>query len=177
MRVSMTTTTALVLLTAGATLAQQPAGTPPSARAEIHDAEGRSLGEVRLEETPSNGVLLTVDLRGLEPGVHGFHIHETGRCEGDFSSAGGHFAPQGNAHGIWSPRGRHAGDLLNVVVAGDGTLRTERLAEAVTLRDGSPGSLMDADGSAIVIHAGADDYRSQPSGAAGPRVACGVVRR
>jgi Cu-Zn family superoxide dismutase len=173
----MITAITLGLLTTGAAEAQQPAGTPLTARAELHDVDGRSLGEVRLEETPSNGVLLTVDLEGLEPGVHGFHIHETGRCEGDFSSAGGHFAPRGHAHGIWSPQGRHAGDLLNVRVADDGSLHAERLAEAVTLRDGPTESLMDADGSAIVIHAGADDYRSQPSGAAGARVACGVVRR
>jgi Cu-Zn family superoxide dismutase len=150
---------------------------PLRATAELFDAEGARVGSVTLRETPTQGVLLEIRLTGLEPGLHGFHIHETGRCAPAFSEAGGHFAPRGRDHGLWSPGGRHAGDLLNVAVASDGTASVERLAPGVTLHEGPAHSLFDEDGSAIVVHGGPDDYVSQPSGAAGGRVACGVVTR
>lgn len=169
--------TAAVFAVPARPAAQTPAG-EVTARAELVGVNGERIGEVRLRETPFHGVILDVDVRGLTPGVHAIHIHQTGRCEApSFSSAGGHYAPRGRAHGALHPEGKHAGDLLNLHVPESGRVRIERLAADVTLLDGPPHSLFDADGSAIVIHAAADDYRSQPSGAAGDRVACGVVVR
>jgi superoxide dismutase, Cu-Zn family len=148
-----------------------------TATAELTDSAGRRVGEVTLRETPGSGVILEIQLRGLAEGVHAIHIHETGRCEPPtFDSAGGHFAPRDNDHGLLHSAGTHAGDLLNLQVPASGELRTERLATAVTLREGEPNSLFDADGSAIIIHAGEDDYRSQPSGDAGDPIVCGVIR-
>lgn len=148
-----------------------------TATATLVDPDGNEVGRAQLVETPNQGVLIRLEVEDLGPGIHGFHIHETGRCDGpDFGSAGGHFAPRGHAHGILHENGSHAGDLLNLVVPESGRLEVERLATGVALQPGAQASLMDEDGSALVIHAGADDYASQPSGGGGPRVACGVIQ-
>lgn len=147
----------------------------PEATAELLDREGNRTGQVRLTETPQ-GVLLRIEAWGLEPGTVAIHIHETGRCDPpDFTSAGGHFNPADRAHGVLHPEGMHAGDLLNLQIPEDGRVETERLAPHATLRPGMPNSLLDDDGSAVVIHLGADDYESQPTGDAGGRQACGVI--
>jgi Cu-Zn family superoxide dismutase len=151
-------------------LAQEAA----TASASIVDAAGHDLGRALLTETPS-GVLITLELAGLPPGEHGFHIHEVGACDpADFASAGAHYAPAPHAHGFKSAEGPHAGDLPNQFVADDGKLHAEVLAAAVTLADG-PATLLDADGSALVLHDGADDYMTDPSGGSGDRIACGVI--
>jgi superoxide dismutase, Cu-Zn family len=163
----------LLLVTAAGLAAQAPL----TARAELLDRQGQRTGEVVLTETPGHGVLLRIEAWGLEPGVLAIHIHETGRCEPpDFESAGGHFNPHERAHGILHREGMHAGDLLNLQVTEGGRVVTERVAPRVTLREGKPGSLLGGDGTAIVIHVGADDYVSQPTGDAGGRAACGVIR-
>ena len=181
MRSTIAATCALLLTLVAVPAAGQdapPVPTPLTAGAELAGPDGQIVGRATLEETPFGGVLITLSVEGLEPGSHGFHIHETGRCEApDFTSAGGHYAPRGNAHGLRTAWGHHGGDLPNLHVAEDGTARTERLASGVTLRADAPHTLFDADGSAIVLHAGPDDYVSQPSGAAGARVACGVIQR
>ena len=165
-------TAALALLIAGSASAQQMTAT-----ATLMNTEGREIGRAELVETPNEGVLINVRVEGLAPGVHGFHIHETGDCSGDgFAGAGGHYAPRGHAHGVLHPHGKHAGDLLNLHVPESGTVETERLAPGVTLVAGAHASLFDADGSALVIHATADDYESQPSGGGGAKVACGVIQ-
>jgi Cu-Zn family superoxide dismutase len=120
-------------------------------------------------------VLLRVSISGLPPGEHAFHIHETGRCEPPFDSAGGHFNPAGKKHGLLAPEGKHAGDLPNLHVPADGALKLEVLATEVMLAAGSANSLLDSDGAALVVHRDADDYRTDPAGAAGPRIACGVI--
>lgn len=150
---------------------------PRTASAVMIDPDGNRIGTAELVETPNYGVLIRLDVGSLEPGEHAFHIHETGQCSApDFSSAGGHYAPRGRSHGLHHPHGKHAGDMANLHVPESGHVRTERLATHVTLLEGATGSLFDDDGSALVIHAGGDDYRSQPAGAGGPKVACGVIR-
>lgn len=160
----------------------QPAAEPsPSeeylvAVAELINSEGAFVGIAILTELPE-GVRIQLKAEGLPPGEHALHIHETGRCEPpDFRSAGGHFNPFGKAHGLENPKGPHAGDLPNVTVPENGSLDVDLVAGEVTLKPGAPHSLLDADGSALVIHAGPDDLTSDPAGNAGPRIACGVIQ-
>lgn len=146
------------------------------AHATFIGTDGEQLGTANLTGTP-NGVLISTDVRGLPEGVHAFHIHETGECDPatGFKSAGGHYAPEGNAHGFLPEGGPHAGDMPNQAVEANGIMQTDVFNARVTLARGEPGTLFDEDGSALVIHAGPDDYTSQPSGAAGGRIACAVV--
>ena len=158
--------------------AQTPAVTPgdgpQTATAQVKNGSGVDVGQVEFRRTP-NGLLLKVELHNLPPGVHGMHIHETGRCEApDFKSAGGHFSPDGREHGIFNVRGPHAGDLPNVHVAKTGDLTLELFIPTLRLAAG-PSSLLDQDGSAFVIHASADDYSTDPAGNAADRIACGVI--
>jgi Cu-Zn family superoxide dismutase len=163
---------ALALLLATGATAQERTAT-----AVLVNPDGEEVGTAELTETPSYGVLIRLEVEGLEPGPHAFHIHETGDCSAaDFGSAGGHYAPRGRSHGPLHPHGKHAGDLPNLHVPDTGAVSTERLAGGVTLFEGATGTLFDDDGSALVIHATADDYRSQPAGGGGPKVACGVIR-
>lgn len=155
---------------------QVPQGTP-QAHGTFINAQGQQVGVAHFAETRS-GVLITVELRGLPPGVHGFHIHEAGRCDasGGFQSAGGHYNPRNELHGFMAQGGAHAGDMPNQSVAQDGVLRVQVLNSKVTLGQGEA-TLFDSDGSALVIHARPDDYRSQPAGDAGDRLACAVIQR
>lgn len=142
---------------------------------DIAGTDGRTMGTLKLRRT-EQGVLLNVEVQGLAPGEHGFHIHETGTCdtETDFSSAGGHYQPRDQSHGFLEEGGHHAGDMANLVAGADGVARAERHNVMVTL-DGERAPLLDEDGSALIIHEGADDYTSQPSGDAGPRAACAEI--
>ena len=161
---------------AGALALAQGATGPVTARADMKTAKGDSLGTVQLTDTPA-GVLLHASLSGLPSGTHAFHIHEVGQCEApDFKTAGGHFNPASTGHGFANPQGAHAGDLPNVYVPESGKLEFDALARGVTLSAG-PNSLFDANGSSLVIHQSADDYRTDPAGNAGARIACGVVSK
>jgi superoxide dismutase, Cu-Zn family len=136
--------------------------------AKIMDASGADKGTATI--AVAGGVMrLLVDVRDMPPGVHGLHIHTVGRCEGpSFETAGGHWNPTGRMHGMNNPQGKHAGDFKNLVVGKDGK---------GTLSADVPGdfsALMDADGAAIMVHATADDYKTDPSGNSGGRIACGV---
>lgn len=147
-----------------------------TARATLEDGEGRRIGRARLQEGP-HGVVVQLELEHAPPGTRALHVHEMGRCEGpDFESAGGHFAPDGREHGFINEHGPHAGDLPNVHVPEGGRLSVDLFARGLTLAAG-PRSLLDGDGTALVLHEGGDDYTSDPAGAAGDRVACGVIRR
>jgi len=172
--------TATLLVTADALpLGAQQAGEAAQhvARAQLVDAEGNVVATATLRETAGHGVLIRLEAERLPPGERAFHIHQTGRCEPpSFQSAGGHYAPRGRQHGFLVQAGPHAGDLPNIHVPESGRLVIEVLARDVTLRPGAPNTLFDEDGSALVIHAGPDDYRSQPAGDAGGRIACGVIR-
>jgi Cu-Zn family superoxide dismutase len=143
------------------------------ATAVLKDANGNEVGTVTLTAVPT-GVLLDADLTALPPGDHAFHIHETGKCEApDFKSAGGHFNPEEDQHGLMNEAGPHGGDMPNIHVPDSGKLRIEVLNQMVNLKLG----LLDEDGSAIVIHEGEDDYETDPAGDAGSRIACGVITK
>ena len=157
-----------------AALLAGPAQAQETATASLQDQQGQDVGTVELRQTPT-GVHIVANLTGLPAGEHGFHIHETGTCEGDFTSAGGHFNPGGAEHGFHSEGGPHAGDFPNIHVPEGGALTVEYVNDRVSLEEGAEGTLRDNDGSAIVFHANPDDYQSQPAGDAGPRIACGVI--
>lgn len=144
------------------------------AKATLKDQAGKDVGAVQLVETP-HGVLLKLALKGAVPGEHAFHIHAVGKCEPPFTTAGGHFNPAARKHGLAVAEGAHAGDMPNLHIPASGELMVEVLNGGVTLAKGKPNSVFDADGSAIVIHAGVDDYKSDPTGNAGDRIACGVI--
>jgi superoxide dismutase, Cu-Zn family len=123
-----------------------------TAKASLKDAAGKEVGRAEFVQTP-HGVLIKLSLEGVPAGERAFHIHAVGKCEPPFTSAGGHFNPDGKKHGMAAADGAHAGDMLK----------------------GRANSLFDSDGSALVIHAGADDYKTDPTGNAGDRIACGVI--
>ena len=164
---------ALLATACGGSRRRSPDAAPPpsTARASVRDLAGRSVGEAVFEQTPA-GVLVRITLSGLAPGTHAMHFHMAGKCDPPFETAGEHLDTRSKAHGFKSPDGPHAGDLPNVNVPSDGTLRDETLARDLTLA-----ALFDADGSALVLHSFADDYQTQPAGSSGDRIACGVVSR
>lgn len=144
-----------------------------TATADLVDAQGQSVGRVQLEET-ANGVVLTGEITKLPPGDHAIHFHQVGKCEAPFKSAGDHFNPTNKQHGVKAAKGKHAGDLPNLTIPEGGKLKFQLFTHDVTLKKGRT-SLFDKDGTAIVIHANADDHISAPAGNAGDRIACGVV--
>jgi Cu-Zn family superoxide dismutase len=147
-----------------------------AARAQLIDADGRPVGEATLRPSP-HGVLVSLRLTKVAPGIHAVHIHQVGRCDRpSFTSAGGHFNPSNHDHGFLAATGVHAGDLPNIEIPSDMQYAGEYFVDGVTLEAGS-NSLMDSDGSAIVVHAGKDDHMSNPAGNAGDRVACGPITR
>ena len=150
----------------------QSAGAAERAMAKLNNAKGESVGEVMLMQTP-HGTLLHARFSNLPEGAHAFHVHTVGKCEPPFKSAGGHFNPEGKKHGFLAADGLHAGDMPNIHVPASGSLEIEVLNTLLKLDS----SLFDADGSAIVLHAGPDDYKSDPAGAAGGRIACGVIAK
>ena len=155
----------------GGALATQSAS---RAAAHVHNAQGRAVGEaVALRQ--GDIVRVRVIVHGFVTGTHGVHLHQTGRCDApDFASAGPHWNPAGRQHGRLNPQGPHLGDLPNLQVAPDGS---GRLEFTIALPAGTPAHanpLLDADGTAIVIHAAVDDDRTDPAGNSGSRIACGA---
>lgn len=145
-----------------------------SAQATLIDRDGQAVGTARLSER-ENGVLIAIEVQGLPQGRLGYHIHAVGRCEPPaFQSAGGHFNPGDRQHGMENPSGVHAGDLPNLRVGADGTGKLTVLNPHVSL-SGGPNALLDDDGAALMIHAGPDDYFTDPAGDSGDRIACGVI--
>lgn len=141
------------------------------AQAVIMDRSGTQIGMARLYSL-ADDVTVSVTFSGMSPGVHAVHLHTTGDCSAsDFTSAGGHLNPGGNEHGTMNPRGAHLGDLPNVTIGPEGSGTVSALLDATSAT--VMRHIFDADGTAVVIHAGADDYRSDPTGDAGSRIGCG----
>lgn len=150
--------------------------TDAAATAEMLDANGRPVGRATFTATP-DGVRILAELHGLPPGVHAMHVHTVGKCHPPtFDSAGGHFNPTGKKHGAKNPDGPHAGDLPNFEVAADGTARVEVVTPRLSLGEG-PTSLLPSGKTCLVIHEKPDDEFTDPSGNAGGRLACGIIRQ
>jgi Cu-Zn family superoxide dismutase len=146
-----------------------------TAHADLSDASGQPVGSATLTQTP-HGVLISAQLHDLPPGQHAFHVHAVGECKPPFTSAGGHFNPTGKQHGIENPAGMHAGDMPNLTVPESGTIQFQVLNTMTSLSEGD-NHILDDDGAALVVHATADDYKTDPAGNAGARIACGVITR
>ena len=168
----------------------------PTARAEMIDLEGRAVGTATFTQMPQ-GVVIRIDLEGLPGGWHAIHIHENASCEPPFSSAGGHFNPGDEQHG-YDADGTHAGDLPNIHVLEDGSAQVELVSNRISLSSEEPTdvnvlnralgavesaaglrayNILEGNGTAVVVHSGTDDYRTNPAGDSGDRIACGVVQR
>jgi Cu-Zn family superoxide dismutase len=138
----------------------------------MRNAAGREIGMLTLTET-ANGISVSGRLTGIAPGEHGIHIHMTGQCAPPFVTAGAHWNPTERQHGSQNPQGPHLGDMPNVTVAADSSVNVQVTTAGGTLRGAN--ALLDLDGASVVVHAKADDLRTDPSGDSGDRIACGVV--
>ena len=166
-------------LLGSAALAAAPASGPLTRTAPLKAANGKTIGRVTLTDAP-NGVLLRVEADGLTPGWHGLHLHEKADCsDSAFKKSGGHVhGGHAAVHGLLNPAATDQGDLPNIHADAQGKAAAEFFSTRVALHPGAGGraDLLDADGSALVIHAAPDDFRSQPIGGAGARVACAAVK-
>lgn len=158
--------------------AQDPGFTAPAVKtveAPIVNTLGGTIGVVELQQDAAGVVLLRVDVGGLPAGAHGIHIHSVGTCQGPaFATAGAHFNPSGTKHGIGAPGGPHAGDLAQIPATFSGTGLHFATTNRISLTGGTT-NIFDADGSALVIHASADDQTTDPTGNSGGRIACAVI--
>jgi superoxide dismutase, Cu-Zn family len=166
----------LITLTVVLAITAIPGAAKTTTTVQLQDAQGKSVGTITLRQK-GPGVALKLRLHDLPPGEHGIHFHQNPKCDApDFKSAGPHFNPEAKKHGLENPEGHHAGDMLNLTVDANGKADGALEDKDVTLGDG-PHSLFSNGGTAIVIHAKADDMKTDPSGNSGDRVACGVITK
>lgn len=158
----------LAAVTSGATAAE-------TATAQMVSVDGKTIGTITLAETPS-GVLIRVQLKGIPPGPHGFHIMEFGKCEPPFTSAGNILNPLGAKHGLKNDEGPSMGDMPNLFAAQNSEINAELLNPFVTLQSDADGSLLRESGTAFVLRGSADDHVTHPDGNSGARIACGVIK-
>ncbi|MFC3172858.1 superoxide dismutase family protein [Novosphingobium bradum] len=175
MRLSKLSLASVTLLAAVAQpiLAERPLR--PVAVATLYRPNGTVAGTVSVMPRPA-GSVLEVEISGVAPGVHGMHLHAVGKCEGPgFASAGGHLNPDHRAHGNLNPAGQHLGDLPNVTAGEDGRISAKIRTPMRPFKLAS--TLLGGEGTALVLHADADDYKTDPSGNSGARIVCGVFER
>jgi Cu-Zn family superoxide dismutase len=155
-----------------------PTATPPmtdSVTVDMKNMKGESVGTAWISQKTEKGITIQLDLHGLPSGTHAIHIHNKASCVApDFKSAGDHFSPKHMKHGDLAKGGPHAGDLPNIEVGVDGMVKTTIESNHLNL-GASLKSLQKGAGTALVIHAGPDDYKSQPAGNSGDRIACGEI--
>jgi superoxide dismutase, Cu-Zn family len=176
MEINMTRHAALFalagLLTAASVFAANKAVT-----VALMDAKGQPVGTAKVSDANKGGVVIQLNVKGLPPGEHAAHVHQNAKCEGPaFTTAGGHFNPEMKHHGLDNPEGPHAGDMPNFMVTPKGTAKATLVDPRVNLGSGDH-SVFTNGGTALVIHAKADDMKTDPAGNAGDRIACGTIAR
>lgn len=166
----------LVFAIAGCSTAMRMRNAAARAEAVMYNSSGAVIGTAQLWQDANGLVNVEISSLTLPAGPHGIHFHDVGKCEGPaFTTAGGHYNPMGMEHGLQNPKGPHAGDNQNIVIPAGGVGNVSFSTDRVSLTPGTR-TLLDADGTALVVHASADDQVTNPSGNSGARIACGVVR-
>jgi Cu-Zn family superoxide dismutase len=163
------------LLFVGAMALAPNAAAQSTANAQLKTADGKDVGTATLTQT-RDGVSIALVLNGLPAGEHALHVHAVGKCDPPgFTSAGPHFNPGNKKHGKLNPEGHHAGDMDDIIIPATGILSATVVNKDITLDKGKPNSVFQANGTALVVHAKQDDYKTDPAGNAGDRIACGVI--